>query len=59
MVAVLEDDVVKFRQVKVSSTDGAVVSLTEGLKPGERIAINVPDEVTNGSRIQPIVAASR
>ncbi len=59
MVAVLEDDVVKFRQVKVASTDGAVVSLTEGLKPGERIAINVPDEVTNGSRIQPIVAASR
>jgi hypothetical protein len=59
MVAVLEDDVVKFRQVKVASTDGAVVSLTEGLKPGERIAINVPDEVTNGSRIQPVVAASR
>ena len=59
MVAVLEDDVVKFRQVKVASTDGALVSLTEGLKPGERIAINVPDEVTNGSRIQPIEAKGR
>jgi RND family efflux transporter MFP subunit len=57
MVAVLEDDVVRFRPVKVASTDGAIVSLTEGLKPGERIAINVPDEVTNGSRIQPIIAS--
>jgi RND family efflux transporter MFP subunit len=57
MVAVLENDVVRFRPVKVASTDGAIVSLTDGLKPGERIAINVPDEITNGSRIQPILAS--
>jgi len=38
----------------VASTDGAVVSLTDGLRPGERIAINVPDEITDGSRIQPV-----
>jgi hypothetical protein len=57
VVAVLEDNVVRFRPVKVASTDGATVSLADGLKPGERIAINVPDEVTNGSRIQPIVAS--
>jgi RND family efflux transporter MFP subunit len=57
LVAVLEDEVVRFRPVKVASTDGAIVSLLDGLKPGERIAINVPDEVTNGSRIQPIVAS--
>jgi hypothetical protein len=57
LVAVLENDLVRFRTVKVASTDGATVSLAEGLKPGEKIAINVPDEVTNGSRIQPILAS--
>jgi hypothetical protein len=40
----------------VASTDGAVISLTDGLRPGERIAINVPDEVVDGSRIQPVKA---
>jgi RND family efflux transporter MFP subunit len=60
IVAVLDKDVVRFRTVKVASTDGAVVSLLEGLTPGEKIAINVSDEVTNGSRVQPIdVRASR
>jgi hypothetical protein len=51
--------VVRFRTVKVASTDGAIVSLADGLTPGEKIAINVPDEVTNGSRIQPIEARLR
>ena len=59
VVAVLEKDVVRFRTVKVASTDGAIVSLADGLAPGEKIAINVPDEVTNGSRIQPIEARIR
>jgi RND family efflux transporter MFP subunit len=59
VVAVLENDVVRFRPVKVASTDGAVVSLTDGLKPGDKIAINVPDEVTNGSRIQAVEARAR
>jgi len=57
VVAVLENDVVQFRPVKVAATDGSIVSLADGLKPGEKIAINVPDEVTNGSRVQPIMAS--
>jgi RND family efflux transporter MFP subunit len=56
VVAVLENNTVQFRPVKVASTDGSIVSLADGLKPGEKIAINVPDEVTNGSRVQPVVA---
>jgi RND family efflux transporter MFP subunit len=59
VVAVLDKDVVRFRTVKVAATDGATVSLADGLAPGEKIAINVPDEVTNGSRIQPIDAKTR
>jgi len=58
VVAVLDNETVKFRPVKVASTDGAVVSLASGLEPGERVAINVPDEVTNGGRIQPVGAKS-
>jgi RND family efflux transporter MFP subunit len=54
VVAVLENNTVRFRTVKVASTDGSTVSLADGLKPGEKIAINVPDEVTSGSRVQPI-----
>jgi membrane fusion protein (multidrug efflux system) len=54
VVAVLENDTVRFRTVKVASTDGSTVSLADGLQPGEKIAINVPDEVTNGSRVQPV-----
>jgi RND family efflux transporter MFP subunit len=59
VVAVLEKDIVRFRPIKVASTDGAIVSVADGLKPGEKIAINVPDEVTNGSRIQPIETVAR
>jgi RND family efflux transporter MFP subunit len=54
VVAVLDGNPVKFRAVKVASTDGSTISLAEGLTPGEKIAINVPDEVTNGSRVQPV-----
>jgi membrane fusion protein (multidrug efflux system) len=57
VVAVIESDTVRFRSVKVASTDGSTVSLADGLKPGERIAVNVPDEVTNGSRVQPVGGA--
>jgi RND family efflux transporter MFP subunit len=57
VVAVLENDIVKFRSVKVASTDGATISIDDGLEPGEKIAINVPDEITSGSRIQPILAS--
>jgi membrane fusion protein, multidrug efflux system len=57
IVGILENEVVRFRTVKVASTDGATVSLTEGLKAGERVVINLPNEVTNGSRVQPVTVA--
>ena len=54
VVGVLDNDVVRFRKVTVASTDGATVSLAAGLQAGERVAINLPNEVTNGSRVQAI-----
>jgi RND family efflux transporter MFP subunit len=53
-VAVFDNGLVKFRPITVSATDGANISVTAGLKPGEQIAVNLPDEVTDGSRIQPV-----
>lgn len=53
-VAVLENDTLRMRPVKVASTNGGTISLAAGLTPGEKIAINVPDEITNGSRVQAI-----
>ena len=57
VVGILEKDIVRFRTVQVASTDGATVSLTGGLQAGERIVINLPNEVTNGSRVQPVTVA--
>jgi len=54
-VAVLVKDVVKFRPITVASTDGANINIMAGLKPGEQVAVNLPDEVTDGSRIQPVL----
>jgi membrane fusion protein, multidrug efflux system len=53
-VAVVDNDILRFKQVKVASTDGNVISLADGLKSGERIAVNLPDEVTNGSRVRAV-----
>jgi len=41
--------------VRVASTDGNTVAVAEGLRQDDRIAINLPDEVTDGSKVQPIL----
>jgi hypothetical protein len=33
-----------------------VVGLREGVNVGQRVALNVPDEVVDGSRVQPVEA---
>jgi membrane fusion protein (multidrug efflux system) len=48
------DSMVRLQQVKVATTDGMRVSLAEGGRVGERVALNLPDEVSDGSRIRPI-----
>jgi membrane fusion protein, multidrug efflux system len=54
-VAVPDDsNVLHFRPVQVESTDGASVRIADGIRPGEKVAVNVPDEVADGSKIQPI-----
>lgn len=54
-VAVFDSGVVKFRPITVSATDGANINVSAGLRPGEQVAVNLPDEVIDGSRIQAVL----
>lgn len=54
LVAVLDNDTLRFKPVRVASTDGNTISIADGLSVNDKIAINLPDEVTNGSRVQPV-----
>jgi multidrug efflux system membrane fusion protein len=49
-----EKSTVQLRPVRVGGTDGARVTVAEGLKAGEPILLNLPDEVTDGSRVQAV-----
>ena len=48
------DNLVHFHPVKVASTDGLRASLAEGARVGDRVALNLPDEVSDGSRVRPL-----
>ena len=48
------DNLVHLRPVKVATTDGTRASLAEGAQVGGRGALNLPDEVGDGSRVRPI-----
>jgi RND family efflux transporter MFP subunit len=54
-VAVPDDkNVVHFHAVQISSTEGGVVRIADGLEVGDKVVVNVPDEISDGSRIQPV-----
>jgi RND family efflux transporter MFP subunit len=54
-VAVTDDrNILHFRPVQVESTDGSIVRIAAGIAAGDKVAVNVPDEVSDGSRIQPV-----
>jgi hypothetical protein len=50
---------VHFQPVTISRTDGSTATLADGLAVGERVATNLPGEVTEGGRIQPVQVASK
>lgn len=47
------DEIVHLRPVTVATTDGIRASLRDGAAVGQRVAINLPDEVGDGARVQP------
>jgi RND family efflux transporter MFP subunit len=50
---------VHFRPVKVAATDGAMATVADGLALGEHVAMNLPGEVADGGRIQPVAAIAK
>jgi RND family efflux transporter MFP subunit len=54
-VAMIENDALRYKPIRVETTDGNTVTVAEGLQKGDRIAVNLPDEITDGSKVQPIL----
>ena len=53
-VAVVGDDSrLHYIKVAVASTDGDIVRLADAIKPGTRIAVDLPAEATDGGLVQP------
>jgi membrane fusion protein (multidrug efflux system) len=48
------DQIVHLQPVTVASTDGVKAMLAQGATVGQRVAINLPDEVGDGARVQPV-----
>ena len=58
-VATVDNDTLRYKKVRVASTDGNTVTVAEGLQRGDRIAINLPDEIVDGAKVQPVQAQTR
>jgi len=56
VVVVGIDETVRFRPIRVASTDGIVSNIAEGLKPGEKVGLNVPNDVIEGAKIRAAAA---
>jgi membrane fusion protein, multidrug efflux system len=60
LVAVVDEgNKVHYRPVAVADDDGTTVRLVSGLKPGERVALNLGNEVDDGAPVQVIDAAAK
>jgi membrane fusion protein, multidrug efflux system len=51
-----DDKVVHILPVRLARSDGMQVGLKDGVKSGQRVALNVPDEIVDGSKVQPVEA---
>jgi RND family efflux transporter MFP subunit len=57
-VAVVGDDSrLHYIKVSVASTDGDIVNLAGGIRPGTRIAVDLPAEAADGGLVQPAQSA--
>ena len=53
MIANIGDDqTVRLRPVTVAGTDGVMTALSSGASVGERVAINLPDDIEDGARVR-------
>ena len=58
MAAIVGDgNKVRLQAVTVASTDGIMINVSSGIKPGDTVALNVPTEVAEGSLVRPVALA--
>ena len=50
------DSLVHLRPVTVATTDGTTASLSDGVRVGDRVVLNLPDEVDDGGRVRTVAA---
>lgn len=51
------DSRLHYIKVSVASTDGDTVRLVGGIKPGTRLAVDAPDQASEGSLVDPVLAS--
>jgi len=57
-VAVVDQNsTIKFRPIKVASTNGAVINVSDGLQAGERVGLNVSTDLIDGAKVRASNAA--
>jgi RND family efflux transporter MFP subunit len=56
MVGRIEGDHVRFVEVRIGINTGKTTQIASGLSGGEDIALDVPSEVSDGARVQPVQA---
>jgi RND family efflux transporter MFP subunit len=54
-VATIDNDRLRYKKIRVQTTDGNTVTVAEGLQKGDQIAVNLPDVVLVGAMVQPIL----
>jgi hypothetical protein len=47
-----------FIKIAVASTDGDIITLAQGLNPGTEIAVDLPEDATDGALVQTVSAAA-
>ena len=51
--AVTEDKRLKFMPIDVAGTDGKVIRIANGISEGVRVALNVPNTISDGAKVNP------
>jgi RND family efflux transporter MFP subunit len=54
-----KDSRLHLAKIQIASTDGDTITLAQGLKPGTQIAVDLPEDATDGSLVQPVTTPSK
>jgi hypothetical protein len=46
-----ENSKITFRDIKVAKDDGDTVEISDGVKPGERVAVNINSDIVAGQEV--------